>query len=149
VRTIFSIFAVFGFMASLSAHLATFFDINVMAYFPGVWLLHVGIFIGVIPLINKDLWRKVFLPCPPWARYSIIAFAAYALINFLIFLALSKGGSADIRNGVYVLHNHGNVIKELTEQEYQRQQAYSLRGFSGHWMIFYLLPALHSWYRED
>ena len=139
-------------MASLSAHLATFFNFDVLAYFPWVWLLHIGIFVGVIPLIGKDLkevWRKFFLPGPSWARYSIIAFAVYAPINFLLFLALSKGGSPDIRNGVYVLHNHGTIIKVLTEQEYHRQQAYGLRGFSGHWMIFYLLPTLHSWYRQD
>jgi hypothetical protein len=135
LRTIFSIFAFIGFYASLLTHVTTFFGFNPAEY--------------VLPLIGKDLWRKLFIPCPRWARYTIIAFAAYAPINFFIFFALSKGGSVDIRDGMCVLHNHGTVIKVLIEQECQRQQAYVLRGFSGHWMIFYLLPALHSWYRKD
>jgi len=53
----------------------------------------------------------------------------------------------DVRDGKYVLHNHGQVIRELSENEYEWQKAYILRGFSGHWMAFYLVPAIVFWYR--
>ena len=75
------------------------------------------------------------------------AFFAYALINFALFFFLSKGGVPDVRDGKYVLHNHGQVIRELSEDEYELQKAYVVRGFSGHWMVFYLVPALVFWYR--
>ena len=38
-----------------------------------------------------------------------------------------------------VLHNHGDVIRELTDEEYERHEAYVFRGFSGHWLVFYSL----------
>ena len=97
---------------------------------------------------KKDFWGKFLAPMPIWARYVVKAFLAYALINFALFLFLSKGGVPEVREGKYVLHNHGAVIRELSEDEYELQQAYVLRGFSGHWMVFYLIPALYFWYRR-
>jgi hypothetical protein len=98
---------------------------------------------------KKDFWGKFFAPMPIWARYVVKAFFAYALINFALFFFLSKGGVPEVREGKYVLHNHGDVIRELSEDEYELQKAYVVRGFSGHWMVFYLIPALYFWYRKD
>jgi hypothetical protein len=121
-----------------------------------VWVLHLGIFVVFIPMLfvqglapKKDFWNKIFAAMPRWARYTIKAFLAYAVINFALFFFLSKGGVPDERDGKYVLHNHGQVIRELSEHEYELQKAYVIRGFSGHWMIFYLLPALVFWYRDE
>ena len=86
---------------------------------------------------------------PLRAKTTIALLIAYAVVNFLLFFLLSSGGTPDIWDGKYVLHSHGNLIRELSEREYHLQQAYVLRGFSGHWMIFYLSPALYSWYRSD
>jgi hypothetical protein len=98
---------------------------------------------------RKDYWAWFFAPMPRWARYTVKAFFAYAFINFALFFFLSRGGTPDVRDGKYVLHNHGNVIRELSEDEYELQTAYVVRGFSGHWMIFYLVPALFFRYRKD
>jgi hypothetical protein len=86
---------------------------------------------------------------PRWARYTVKAFFAYAVINFALFFVLSKGGAAEERDGRYVLHNHGEIIRELSPEEYEQQRAYVLRGFSGHWMVFYLVPAVFFRYRRD
>ena len=91
---------------------------------------------------RRVFWNKFFATMPTWARYAVKAFFAYALINFVLFIVLSKGGAAEERDGKYVLQNHGKVIRELSEEEYELQEAYVIRGFSGHWMIFYLVPAL-------
>jgi hypothetical protein len=104
-------------------------------------------FQGLTP--KKDYWAWFFAPMPRWARYTAKVFFAYAIINFALFFFLSRGGTPDVRDGKYVLHNHGTVIRELSEDEYELQNAYILRGFSGHWMIFYLIPALYFWYRKD
>ena len=167
MRRAFSIFAFTGFLISLIVHLTTFFGIDPAKHVPWVWVLHLGIFIAFIPMLltainlnsgsqgalpsprKKDFWSKFLATLPRWVRYTIKAFFAYAIINFAVFFFLSKGGVPDVRDGKYVLHNHGDVIRELTEDEYQLQNAYVLRGFSGHWMIFYLIPALYFWYRKD
>ena len=149
MNTFFSIFAFVGFFCSVLVHFATYFGINLSENMPWVWLLHVGIFIAIIPLIKKDLWRDLFQRLPLWAKTLVVVLGVYAIFNFLLFLALSQGGSPQVRDGAYVLASHGTVIRELSEAEYRAQERYALRGVSGHWMIFYILPALFSWYRKD
>lgn len=75
---------------------------------------------------------------------------AYALINFALFIVLSRGGHAEIENGKYMMHRRGySAPYEISEAEYRQQQTYELRGFSGHWMLFYFFPILYSRYRDD
>ena len=155
LRRAISIFALTGFFASLLIHLTTFLGIDPAKHVPWVWGLHLGIFIVFIPMLlvqgltpKKEFWNKFFALMPIWARYAIKAFFAYALINFALFFFLSKGGVPEVREGKYVLHNHGDVIRELSEDEYELQKSYVVRGFSGHWMVFYLIPALYFWYRK-
>lgn len=156
LKRAFSITAFIGFFTSLLVHLTTFLGINPARHIPWVWVLHLGIFVMFIPMFvaqgfttKKDFRREIFALIPPWAGYLTKAFFAYALINFALFFFLSDGGVPQERDGKYVLHNHGDVIRELSEEDYERQNAYVLRGFSGHWMVFYLIPSLYFWYRKD
>jgi uncharacterized membrane protein len=150
VRTFFSIFAWTGFLASILVHSVTFRGINAADYVPWVWVLHVGCFIAIIPLVRKDVWRDVVAVVPRWAQAMIVFFMAYAVINFVLSFVLSEGGAnPDIWDGRYVLQSHGKLVRELSEREYHLQLAYVLRGFSGHWMLFYFLPGIYSWYRND
>jgi len=146
MRIFFSAFTLTGLFASVLVHLLTFLGISAAEYVPWVWVLHLGIFVAIIPLIGM---RDELTAAPPWARTVVAIAAVYAVVNFLLFLLLVRGGSPGVVDGKYVLSSHGHVIRELSEQEYHRQQACVLRGFSGHWMIFYLSPALYWWYRKD
>ena len=144
------IFAFAGFCLSLFVHLTTFFGIDPAKHVPFVWVLHIGIFICFVPLIfaqgfppKENFWQKLMARLPPWQRYAVKGFFAYAVINFALFFYLTSGGSAQERDGKYVLLNHGTLIRELSADEYERQNAYTIRGFSGHWMVFYLVPALY------
>lgn len=56
-------------------------------------------------------------------------------------MIFSEGGGPHIVDGKYVLQNHGNIIREITMEEYDAFQANELRGFSGHWMAFYAFAA--------
>lgn len=67
----------------------------------------------------------------------------YTIVNFVIFMGLVGGGSPAEDNGRYYLSNHGNYIRELTEDEYHQYQAYEVRGFSGHWLIFSFVPSAY------
>ena len=150
-----SIVAFAGFFASLLVHLITFLGIDPSKHMPFVWGLHLGIFVVFIPMAiyqrrtrRNENWRASLDVTPRWAQYAVMAFLAYALINFALFFFLSEGGVPSVRDGKYVLHNHGKVVRELSEDEYELQKAYVLRGFSGHWMIFYLVPALFFSFRS-
>jgi hypothetical protein len=158
-RHYFSLFAFLGFGTSLIVHLITFLGFNVSQYVPWVWVLHLGIFVVYFPMMfapvmwgfRRHFWRRFFAPMPPLARYMGYGFFAYAIINFVIFFAFTKEGSPDIREGKYILHTDGRVenqrvIRELSKEEYDLRMDRILRGFSGHWMIFYLIPALYFWF---
>ena len=73
-------------------------------------------------------------------RMACGAAFVYAIINFMLFITLMEGGSPAVSNGNYCLQNHGKKIRDLTKEEYQRFQAYDVRGFSGHWIVFSMIP---------
>lgn len=154
-RTLFFI-AVFGWCAGLAVHLLSLMDIDVRAYFEPIWLLHIGIFVVFVPAVfelnknesikelrkaNKkpgsfELYKIIFQNTPNWLKIIAIAGFLYAVINFLFFMA-TQGGSPSIKDGQYVLQNHGNILKVLTETEYTHYRANEIKGFSGHWLAFY------------
>lgn len=146
-----SIIATGGFIFSLIAHLTTFLGINPQAVFPPIWLLHIGIFVVWIPtvfLLRKTFkktgrgrfWKTAFSNAPRWMQALCLFFFIYAFFNFFITVfVLAQGGVPSIVNGKKVLQSHGEVIKELTDKDFLRYQAYTFRAFSGHWMFFYIV----------
>ncbi|HEV8583724.1 MAG TPA: hypothetical protein VGT02_02035 [Methylomirabilota bacterium] len=100
------------------------------------WLLHGGIFVVWLPAVlcaqrltrdarRSDFWRVALRGCPPWMRYMAYAFFAYAMLNFVLFITGAFGDRDD--------------------------EIVSVRGFSGHWMVFYsvALVLLYSYAHTD
>jgi hypothetical protein len=147
-------FAAICWILGLIVHIQSLIGINVTEQFPYIWLLHVGIFVVWIPVVldlNKnDEYREaqrnranplksisiIFKDVPQWLKILALVGFVYAIINFLLFMA-TQSGTPDFREGQYILHNRGEVIKILTEQEYHHYKANEVRGFSGHWLAFY------------
>jgi hypothetical protein len=164
-RQYFSLFAFLGFGISLVVHLLTFLGLNLSERAPWIWLLHVGMFVFFIPLVfsrfnrssrnsRSDFWQRFFAPMPRWARALVKGLFVYVPINFLLFFALSYDGTPDINNGKYILRRGGRgetlvVVREISKEEYDLRQDRVVRGFSGHWMIFYIAPALYFWFPRN
>jgi hypothetical protein len=152
----FGTIAAAGFLLAVIVHGLTFAHVDVIEDFSSVWLLHVGLFLVAIPFVlsaratigGRPSLAQLGSFFPRWARILLAVVGAYAFLNFALFIYLSGGGAPDIRDGRFVLHNHGTVIRELSEQEYHIQRAYIARGFSGHWLFFYLAPALYFFCRQ-
>lgn len=164
------LYAALGLCLSISVHFATFTGFDVMASSPLVWLLHVGIFVVWIPVvllanrayIDSGLWRSkrgnmeaAIRSAPIWMRRLTWAFGMYAAVNFVVFfltMSLVFGrGEPRLQNGNYVIRGkRGAVIRPSSEQEYHHFNAVLLRGFSGHWMVFYMaaITVLYSSIRE-
>ena len=130
---IFQILALLGFIISTSVHITSIFGVIL---FEGAMLLHIGVFIVFIPAIfvnfktlqafnfkhsifklNPIAQLKALLRgCPDWMIKFTYALFAYAILNFIYFsVTQNSTGRADM----------SGVPPEV------------LRGFSGHWMIFY------------
>ena len=149
--------ALAGFVLSLAVHVSALLGVDLSAAAPYVWLLHGGVFVVFIPLVifsRKQLGarprlseiRAVF---PRWTIAAGIAVAAYTLVNFVLFMAATEGGSPAIHEGTYVLQNHGHILRELTAAEYAAFKTNEVRGFSGHWLLFYFVPFAYFMFRRQ
>lgn len=155
-------FAVTGWTLGLIVHLLSLADIDITDKVPFIWVLHIGIFVVWLPTVldlnkNEELreyqqsgklnkmnpvefFKIIFRQTPNWLAIIAIGGFFYAIINFMLFV-ISHHGTPDIQDGQYILHNHGQLLKTLTEQEYHHFKANEVRGFSGHWIAFYGLAA--------
>jgi len=138
-------FAAAVLIVSLVVHVSTFLGIDPMAKWPGVMFIHLAIFPPFIAAIcyanriggpKQGYQDRVINSAPRWLQVLTGVFFAYALVNFASFMVLNEGGGPSERDGKYFLTSHGKVLRELSEAEYHRHQAYVVRGFSGHWMGF-------------
>jgi hypothetical protein len=137
-----------GLVVSLGIHLYTFLP-GCGVEMKHVWPMHIcfiPLFIIVMQKRNRDSLGnpKSFTPAnaPQWMNRVATVLLIYIIVNFGMLIVHSTDGSAAIIDGKYVRENHGRDIVEISEVEYHRLQAYIVRGFSGHWLIFYYLPAV-------
>lgn len=158
IKKILGIASFIGFATALSVHIAALIGIDVADNFPAVWALHAGIFVVFIPFVfssKKSLGPKPTLTqiraaFPPWVVGLGVCIFAYAFVNFALFMLKTEGGNPSVVDGKFVLMNHGTLIRELTAVEYSAFQANEVRGFSGHWLVFYFVPfAYFMFYKES
>ena len=143
-------------VASAVVHFVTFAPINIADAFPPIYLLHVGIFALIIPIVfiervlkNSPSVTKSGSPNdemvdnasdPGWFMFTCLILGAYAALNFLIFF-LTYEGNPKFEAGLFWLEDHGKVIREISQAEYDAVSAKRLHGFSGHWLVFYFYIA--------
>jgi len=127
MRTItfpFMLLAAAGFILSLYAHVMFLLDQS-SPWGESVWFLHAGVFVVWVPAVlvarrlvrntaQKDFWKVAMIGCPSWMRDAFGALFVYAILNFLYFAFVSSKHSAGTGT-----------------------QTSAIRGFSGHWLIFY------------
>lgn len=153
MRIFFFYFAVLGWFLSLILQLLLFADVDVQSQYSFTWLLHVGVFVVWIPsilLLRKDnkecftlksynpitFWRFIFKDTPVWLIVIAMGGFLYAWVSFMLHF-ISIDGVVSIIDGQYVIHNHGSIIKVLTEQEYHYYHIKEQISFSGIWLTFY------------
>lgn len=126
----FLVLSVIGLVLSLIAHTAALLGLP-QPLGPAAWGLHVGIFVVWLPTLivfnwlvgdfkRKDFWKAALRGCPKWMRWLTYGFFGYAIVNFLLFLAVAPLKGAE---------GGANTPPEV------------FRGFSGHWIAFYSAAA--------
>jgi hypothetical protein len=127
-----------GFVLSAAAHVIAWMGMDL----PGgslIWTLHVGIFMVWIPTVlvcikttryadRNDFWKVALSGCPPWMRRALYVLFVYAVCNFILQILTTSHGRQTM----------GDAPPSV------------IRGFSGHWMVFYatafavLYSAIHA-----
>lgn len=143
-----------GFIASLAVHVTAYFSHRVLAERDGVFVLHIlclGLAASTIPFTKRleKLWGKRKNDRTTFARRHeeklFMVLFAYALINFLMFAGICwfKGESRVWKEeDAFYASGRTGEKRELTQDEYLQHEARVMRGFSGHWMLFFSWPAL-------
>lgn len=143
--------ALLGFLLSLLVHIEALKGIDIGASVPYVSWLHAGMFLVFGPFVlisRKELGEDISLVdmakrLPPWVGLLSIAIFIYVVLNFLLFMYHGVEADAVLKDGKYFLASHGRPIRELTAAESTAFKANELRGISGHWLIFYFVPAAY------
>ena len=145
----FAVLAALGLVLSTAAHSLTFLGIDPEQSLPYIWLLHIGMFVVMIPAMvalpkrrvgRTFRWRVVMGNAPTWLRWLTVLLVAHAFINTAAReLVCGSGGPTREANGTYSLSSHGRIIRQITVAEYQRARGYEFRSFSCWWMLVYCL----------
>ena len=128
------------FIVSLIVHLSTFVPAHAISM-KQVGILHIlsmGSTFLITPFQAK-FSRDWFKLATKKSKMALKFVGAYAVLNFALFAYLMEGHPGE-SNGKYYIHDHGRKIRDISEDEYIRFNALLTRGFSGHWLIFSLLP---------
>lgn len=154
--------ALVGLVASIAVHVSTFLGTDMAATMnPAIAIpLHAGLFLPFFATVyalrvelkgadGRELMRRLVRMVPIWARVLFLVAFYYAIVNFGLFMVRSGGASVQQRRGETVLTTHGRVVRKVTSEEAARHEVLVARGFSGHWMVFYLMPTLFFLARKE
>ena len=79
-------------------------------------------------------WGAMFKGTPTWVLVFAIASFIFGIVNMGIMLG--SFGLTGVIDGKFVIHNHGQIIKELTEQEYLIEKSKELKGIAAIHILF-------------
>jgi len=118
-------------------------------------LLHMGIFILVLPMFALEyssirnrvfFWKGFRQGRPTWTVPAITLIGLFFFSHFAFFLIQSHAASPEIKDGDYVLNNHGHIVKLLTHGEYLALKGAELRLFATGWIFFYFVLTMYWWF---
>ena len=144
-----------GLFASIVIYIASYGGATMDAIFRWAIVLHIGIFVLLLPIYaveystvrQRTFFSKGFARgMPRWVVPSTKLLALFFAVHFVLFLAQSHGSAPEIKNGEYVLNDHGKIVKTLTQSEFYKLKGAELRLFATEWMFFYLVPTVYCWF---
>ena len=79
-------------------------------------------------------WGTMFKGSPKWVLVLAITAFIFGMVNFG--LMIGNLGVTGIINEKYVVHNHGQIVRELTEQEYLIEKSKELKAITAAHIFF-------------
>ena len=150
VTFLFGLYSAAVFVASAAVHIWTFIPGEVVSLEQVVWLHLATMAAFFLMLVHaalnhnreeqpgcrgRDFHAEMLSRVPCVVGAIGIALLAYAILNFVHF-AVTVEGSAEVRDGAYVLMKKSALIREISEAEYHEHRRLDVQGLSGHWLVF-------------
>lgn len=145
--------ALAGFCAALSIHVRCILHLPVPEEIwrgcPLSFFLFVGAALVFMPMfrdasdgrIGGVSNSRIVAGMPTWARVAIGACAVYVAVNFF-WCVVFHGGKVHVSGGRAIAYASG-VSRVLSDVEYRDYLEWQMRMWSGHCLIFYLVPAFY------
>lgn len=145
--------ALAGFCVALSIHVRTILHLPTPAESwagcPLSFSLFAGAFLVFMPMIRDASDgriggvsnSRIVAGMPTWARVAIGVCAIYVAINFVWGL-VGHGYKVNLSDGHAVAYASG-ASRRLSDGEYRDYLVWQARMWSGHLLIFYLVPAFY------
>jgi hypothetical protein len=143
---VFTLYGLTGLSLSGVVHFMSYSSSTIGTRHPLFWALHVAIFPlwfaymfhmrrwygeseGIFGFRRRKLlWRELIPHFPSWVLPCLVVLAAYTFVNFFVatdHLSTGTGGT-------------------ITSSDSSADSAlYTIRAFSGHWLLFYAIPSLY------
>ncbi len=148
-----------GFVAAAALHLATFAPVPPFLGDAPALLLLAGALVLLVAMVARLRragaptrpwgrlriydWRALASPVPEPMRWLTFALVLYVLVNFLLSLALAGSVTATASGGRFYLSPPGAEPREVSGEEYDAHHRVTARLFSGHLLLFYLVPLVY------
>jgi hypothetical protein len=154
-RRFFALLAAPGLFASAIVYAGSFIGVTLDRMRVCAFILHIGIFVFLVPMVliersvkneRKFLRARFRVRGPAWTRSVSGFLGAFLLLHFVLFLIFSHGAAPEIVDGRFVLSNHGAIVRELTEAQYQSLKGDELRLFATGWLFFYFQAVIYWWF---
>src|ERR1700733_3880157 len=155
VRRSLAIVSVSGLFASIVIYIASYRGATMDGIARWAIVLHIGTFVLLLPMYaveystvrQRTFFSKGFARgMPKWVVPGIKLLALSFAVHFVLFLAQSHASAPEIKNGEYVLNDHGKIVKTLTQPEFYKLKGAELRLFATGWMFFYFVPTAYWWF---
>lgn len=155
VRKGLAILSVCGLFASIVIYTASYRGTTMDSVAKWAIVLHVGVFVLPLPMYAVEyskvkqrtfFWKGFARGMPKWVVPGIKLLGLFFVVHFVLFLTQSHASAPEIKDGQYVLNDHGRTVKTLTQSEYYTLKGAELRLFATGWMFFYFVPAAYWWF---
>lgn len=154
-RRFLAILSLGAFIISVAVYAGSFNGLTMGRMGRYVFELHGGMILLLLLMCATEhsalrertfFWKGFSEGMPAWVYPTLKLLGLSAMIHFVLFLALSHAAAPDIMNGKYVLNDHGQIKKVLTEAQYLSLKGYELRIFASAWIFVYFILGVYWWF---
>jgi hypothetical protein len=154
-RLFLAVLSAFGLTASIVAYGGSYVGMSMDSLSFWAIMLHIGAIFLIVPMYLANLsgikdrtfsWKVFAQEMPRWVVPSIKLLGLFSALHFILFLIQSHAASPQIKNGEYVLNNHSQIVKVITQREYLMLKGAELRLFATGWMFCYFVETMFWWF---
>lgn len=139
-----------GLLTAIAIYLVSFLGATMDRIAGQAIALHVGVFVILLSTFatqyeDRPFWRGYRIKPPRLVAQIMTALGVFFALHFVLFLLQSHGAAPAIKDGEYILNNHGHIIGVISQVEFIKLKAAELRLFATLWMFFYFVPTAYWW----